>query len=403
MATAEENERLTQVGRGTPMGDLLRWYWQPVGVALELEREPVQPVRIFGEDLTLYRDDAGSYGLITDRCPHRCMSMAFGIPDERGLRCGYHGWLFNAAGDCIEQPYEDRVRPEARFKDKIHVTAYPVQELGGLIFAYLGPLPAPLLPRWDLLVRDDINRIVEIHDLPCNWLQCMDNAVDPVHFEYLHAAFGNYQLKKQGLPPKMRVAKHLKIEFDAFEYGIIKRRLLEGEPEDCDDWTIGHPLLFPNILAVSGTVDGASLQFRVPVDDTNTRQFAYRTLPRKAGEPPQPVAAVRSSQYDANGKLVTTTIPSQDMIGWTMQGTISDRTREHLASSDVGVIMYRKMLNEQIERVARGDEPTVGIVRDTARNEPWIELHRETTGMTAFGVTYDNYFEQIKTLAATRH
>jgi len=201
----------------------------------------------------------------------------------------------------------------------------------------------------------------------------------------------------------MRVAKHLKIAFDAFEYGIIKRRLLEGEPEDCDDWTIGHPLLFPNILAVSGTVDGASLQFRVPVDDTHTRQFAYRTLPRKPGEPPQPIAAVRSSQYDANGKLVTTTIPSQDMIGWTMQGAISDRTREHLAGSDVGVIMFRKMLTEQMERVKRGEEPAVGIVRDAARNEPWIALHREQTGMTAFGVTYDNYFEQIKTLAATRH
>ena len=91
------------------------------------------------------------------------------------------------------------------------------------------------------------------------------------------------------------------------------------------------------------------------------------------------------------------------MIGWIEQGAISDRTREHLASSDVGVIMYRKMLNEQMERVERGEEPTVGVVRDTAENEPWIELHREKTGMTAFGVTYDNYFEQIKTLAVTQH
>jgi 5,5'-dehydrodivanillate O-demethylase oxygenase subunit len=400
--TNEQNERLTRVGPGTPMGLLLRWYWQPVGVAIELEKEPVQQVRIFGEDLTLYRSESGEYGLITDRCPHRCMSMAYGIPDERGLRCAYHGWLFNAAGDCLEQPFEDRTHPEARYKDKVKVTAYPVAELGGLVFAYFGPLPAPLLPRWDLLVRDDVDRLVEIHRLPCNWLQCMDNAVDPVHFEYLHAAFGNYQLKKQGLPPKMHAARHLKIEFDAFKYGINKRRLLEGEAESCEDWTVGHPLLFPNILAVGNTVDGASLQYRVPIDDTNTIQFAYRTTPRKPGAPPRPIAVKRSDLFNDEGKIVATTIPSQDMVGWVAQGPISNRTREHLASSDTGIILYRKMLTEQLELVADGKEPTVAVIRDAGENAPWIDIHRERSGLTPFRVEYDNYFDRVQNLADIR-
>src|ERR1019366_508801 len=148
--TREQNERLTQVGPGTPMGNLLRRYWQPVGAAIELDAEPVHAVRIFGEDLTLYRSASGDYGLITDRCAHRCMSLEHGIPDERGLRCAYHGWVYDAAGNCVEQPFEDRTFPDAHYRDPIRIIAYPVQELGGLLFAYFGPQPAPLLPRWDL-------------------------------------------------------------------------------------------------------------------------------------------------------------------------------------------------------------------------------------------------------------
>lgn len=383
------------------MGQLLRWYWQPVGVALELESEPVQPVRVLGEDLTLFRADDGTYGLVADRCPHRCMSLAYGIPEPRGLRCAYHGWLFDPKGICLEQPFEDRTHPDARFKDRVTITAYPVQELGGLVFAYLGPQPAPLLPRWDLLVRDDVNRGIEIHELPCNWLQCMDNAVDPLHFEFLHAAFGNYQLKKKGLPPKMHQARHLQIAFDAFKYGINKRRLLEGESEDCDDWTIGHPLLFPNILAVGSTVDGASLQYRVPIDDETTIQFAYRTTWRKADAPPRPVAVKRAELFDASGKIAGDTIPSQDMVGWVGQGTITDRTREHLASSDRGIILYRKMLVEQLERVERGEEP-MAVIRDAAENEPWIDIRREQQGMREFRVGYDNYFDRLHELADMR-
>jgi 5,5'-dehydrodivanillate O-demethylase len=394
MTTQDQNDRLTRVGPGTPMGNLLRRYWQPIGTAIELAQEPVQKVRLFGENLTLYRSVAGEYGLVGDRCPHRCLSMEYGIPEEKGLRCAYHGWLFDAKGRCLEQPFEDRTLEDNRYKDKVTIKAYPVQELGGLIFAYLGPEPAPLVPRWDILVRDDLDKVIEIHRLPCSWLQCMENAADPVHFEFLHAAFGNYQLKRMGRPPAMATPRHVKIEFDRFEYGIMKRRLLEGESPDVDDWTTGHPLLFPNTLAV-GSANAPTLQFRVPVDDAHTIQFAYRTAVRAPGAAPRPMTVKHTDLFNDEGKIVADNIPAQDMVGWVGQGPISDRTHEHLASSDKGVVLYRKMLVEQIERVERGEEP-MAVIRDREENEPMIQIRRERRAWRAFQSQYKNIFGQLE-------
>ncbi|HEY7302355.1 MAG TPA: aromatic ring-hydroxylating dioxygenase subunit alpha [Xanthobacteraceae bacterium] len=400
MMSQQQNDRLTRVAPGTPMGNLLRRYWQPVGTAIELAEEPVQKVRLLGENLTLYRSEGGEYGLIGDRCPHRCLSMEYGIPEDRGLRCAYHGWLFDATGRCLEQPFEDRTLAGNPYKDKVRIKAYPVEELGGLIFAYLGPEPKPLVPRWDILVRDDLDKAIEIHRLPCSWLQCMENAADPVHFEFLHAAFGNYQLKKLGRPPAMKTARHVKIEFDRFDYGIIKRRLLEGELPDVDDWTTGHPLLFPNILAV-GSAGAPTLQFRVPVDDTHTIQFAYRTRLRKPGAAARPMAVKHSSLFNDEGKIIADNVPAQDMTGWVGQGPISDRTQEHLAASDKGVVLYRKMLIEQMERVARGEEP-MAVIRDRSENEPMIDIRRERRAWQGFASQYKNIFGQVEsTIGAT--
>jgi len=393
------NERLTRVGPGTPMGNLLRRYWQPVGVAVELEKEPVQKVRLLGEDLTLFRSTAGEFGLIGDRCPHRCMAMEYGIPDEQGIRCAYHGWLFNPEGKCLHQPFEDRVNPGSNFKDKTPIKAYPVEELGGLIFAYLGPQPAPLVPRWDVLVREDLDRVVEIHELPCNWLQCMDNAADPMHFEYLHGELGNYTLKKMGRQPAMVTTPHLKIAFDVFPYGIMKRRLLEGESEDADDWTTGHPLLFPNILAV-GNKAKPTLQYRVPIDDTHTIQFAYRTKVRETGAKPTPMTMMRSELFNKEGKIIADNVPAQDMVGWVAQGPISDRTQEHLGQSDKGVILYHKLLDEAMDRVAEGGDP-IGVVRDRQENEPFIDIRREGRSLRSFRSKYENAFDKVQRVTAS--
>jgi 5,5'-dehydrodivanillate O-demethylase len=398
--TQEQNERLTQVGPGTPMGNLLRRYWHPVAAAIELDKNPVQAVRVLGEDLTLYRDRSGSYGLVARRCPHRGVSLERGIPESHGLRCAYHGWAFDATGQCIEQPFEDRMNPEARYKDRIQITAYPVQELGGLLFAYFGPQPAPLLPRWDILVQDDLDRAIEVVPLPCNWLQCMDNSVDPVHFEFLHARFGDYERAKMGLPPRMAPARHLKIAFDEYRFGIMKRRLLEGAGEDSDDWTTGHPLIFPNLLAV-GPIGEASFQYRVPVDDVNTIHLGYRTMARKSGAEAKPLTVTYVRLFDDNCPIQGDTIPKQDFIAWTSQGPISDRTQEHLTATDAGVILYHKMLSENMKRVERGEDP-MAIVRDRAENEPMIRVPREHARLQEFAVTDDDYFEKTRQLAHIR-
>jgi 5,5'-dehydrodivanillate O-demethylase oxygenase subunit len=360
----------------------------------------VLPVPFPGEDLTLYRSEAGDYGLIADRCAHRCMSLEFGIPEARGLRCAYHGWVYDAAGDCVEQPFEDRTFPDARYRDRIKVTAYPVQELGGLLFAYFGPQPAPLLPRWDLLVRDDLDVAIEIHSLPCNWLQCMDNAADPVHFEYLHVAHGNYTLKKLGKPPAMTPAYHVKIDFDVFRYGIMKRRSVEGGSEDSDEWRVGHPLLFPNTLAVNGNDGNGMLQIRIPIDDTATLQFAYRTSRREPAAAPRPTTV---TYFDGNEPFIADSIPKQDILGWVGQGPISDRTREHLTASDKGVILFRKLLLDNLKRIESGEDP-MGIIRDPAENWPMVELQREQDGdgMTSFQVTLEDHTETIRKLADIR-
>ncbi len=167
MLTVKENDRLTRVGPNTPMGDLMRRYWQPIAALAELDDNPVKPVRLLGESLVLYKDRKGTLGLIGDTCPHRRISMEYGIPEEEGLRCPYHGWMFNETGQCVQMPAES---PDSTFPSRVKITGYPVQEIAGLIFAYLGPEPTPLLPRWDMFVWDNVLRDIGSTVIPCNWL-----------------------------------------------------------------------------------------------------------------------------------------------------------------------------------------------------------------------------------------
>src|SRR5439155_25944694 len=132
----EENERLARVGPGTPMGELLRRYWHPIAVTSQFLNHGTKPVRLLGENLVLYRDRGGKLGLVGERCPHRRAGMVFGIPEQEGLRCAYHGWRYTETGQCVEQPYEETEDPGSTFKERIRIAAYPVQEMGGLIFAY---------------------------------------------------------------------------------------------------------------------------------------------------------------------------------------------------------------------------------------------------------------------------
>src|SRR5438552_736885 len=248
MLSQELNEKLTRVGPGTPMGTLLRRYWFPIAGTAELEDNPVKKVRLLGEDLVLYRDRSGKLGLIDEPCPHRRVSMEYGIPEAEGLRCPYHGWVFNHEGKCLEQPAEPW---DSTFKDRVTTKAYQVQELGGLVFAYMGPSPAPLLPRYDVLVWDNAIRHVGVTMIPCNWMQAMENSLDPTHVEWLHGYYMDYVWRKKDPNHATMVrAKHKKIGFDRFEHGMIKRRVVEGETEEHQPWKVGHPVIFPNILRV---------------------------------------------------------------------------------------------------------------------------------------------------------
>jgi 5,5'-dehydrodivanillate O-demethylase len=219
----------------------------------------------------------------------------------------------------------------------------------------------------------------------------MDNSLDPVHFEHLHGHYGNYYNKKAGLDRAMNPAPHKKIEFDVFDYGIYKRRLLEGDDEanPPDDWTTGHPILFPNTL-VQGTGDAFSYQIRIPIDDTHTMHTVYFGRPYKEGEAPQEVVPVTRSevQYDHFGLVVGSGILQQDEMVWTGQGPISDRTVEHLATSDKGIILYHNMLLENVAKVERGEDP-MAVLRDASKNEPWLEVKRETVGYQAFRINRD--------------
>ena len=149
MLTEEQNRRLTQVGAGTPMGELLRRYWMPIAGVSEFDAVPIKPVRLLGEDLVLYKNLQGQYGLVDRRCPHRRADLAHGMVEADGIRCSYHGWCFDGHGQCIAQPFEDAVAPARNTKASIRTQAYPVKCKGGLLWAYLGPLPAPLLPDWE--------------------------------------------------------------------------------------------------------------------------------------------------------------------------------------------------------------------------------------------------------------
>lgn len=362
MLTQERNEILTHVGQGTKLGELLRRYWYPVAFVGDLEDFPIRRARLLGQDLVVFRLEDGTYGLLDEQCPHRRASLAYGVAEPEGVRCGYHGWLFASDGRCLEQPAEPE---DSTFKDRIQTGAYPVQELGGLVWGYLGPLPAPELPRFDIFTWTDVWRDAGWTMLPINFMQIMENAVDPTHVEWLHGRYANFIRTRKGLPSALTFSRrHLKIAFDVFDHGITKRRLLEGQSEDADDWKIGHPLVFPYMMKVGG---GAHLQMqiRVPIDDTTTWFILYST--HKPDGVTLPVQE-RFPNYevpwrDENGRHIVDYVEGQDIMAWVTQGKTPDRTKEHLGKGDAGVILLRKVVFENIEKVQRGEDP-LGVIRD---------------------------------------
>ena len=358
MLSAEDNATLTRVGRGTPMGELMRRYWQPVAAVAQLDEHPTLPVRLMGEDLVLYRDTSGRYGLLDRHCAHRRADLAYGTVEACGLRCHYHGWLFDGAGACLEQPFEEVAHPEARFKDKIRLTAYPVEAKGGLLWAYLGPAPAPLVPDWDLFHQPGYKQIV-FSEIPCNWFQGQENSIDPVHFEWLHS---NWSAAQRG--DATRAPRHLKLAFEEFEWGFTYRRVREDTTEDDELWTVGRVCLWPNCLYTG------KFEWRVPIDDERTRHVAWFNDPVPGTAPfEQPRIPYWHGpiQDPTTGRWITSHIMNQDFVAWIGQGAIADRTKEHLGESDRGVILLRRRMLEEAGIAGRGGDPKA-VIRDAAKN-----------------------------------
>jgi len=361
MLTQEQNERLTRVGAGTPMGELLRRYWHPVAAVSEFGKFPLKR-KLLGDELIVYRDLDGNFGALEPHCPHRGASLEFGCIESGGIRCAYHGWKYDQTGQCVSQPTE-----AGGGKARVKAKAYPAAELGGLVWVYPGPLPAPLIPRYDIFVWDDCLREIGQAVLTCNFAQMMENSVDPHHVEWLHGKYGSYV---RGDDAASLFSNHaVKIGFDTFEYGIIKRRLVEGQTEESDSWKIGHPLVFPTMLRVGGGGHN-QMQIRVPIDDYTTHHYyytAYRPgdnvkLPRQKSIPLYNIPL-----YRPDGTFAVDVTEVQDMAMWISQGPIVDRTKEHLSRSDVGLGHLRALYFEEMEKVEKGLDPMC-VIRDPDRN-----------------------------------
>ena len=374
MLTAEMNDRLARVGPGTPCGELFRRYWVPFLPAAKLDEDPVQPVRLLGEDLTCYRDKSGNVGLIGQRCLHRAVDLRWGIPEENGLRCPYPGWMYDAEGVCIEAPLE--ARPDM-FKDRLKLPGYPVQEMGGLLFAYMGPAPAPLLPPWDLFVWPNAVRQIGYAVLNANWLQCQENTGDPTHGVYLHGHLLKYVLEKMGDVDRLsrmstsfeRAGVGIKdLYVHATQYGMEKGVIFSKElGADADRKTRHSTVIFPFYTEQNAAgAPWSEFQIRVPIDDEHTYHISYNCYAAPPGvEAPRQdfIPYYEVPIWDENGKPVLDCVLNQDFIGWWSQGPLTDRTAENLGRTDIPVVFLRRQIDENIKVVEDGGEP-MNVFRD---------------------------------------
>jgi 5,5'-dehydrodivanillate O-demethylase len=353
--TPEENERLTRVGPGTPCGEMLRRYWWPVWFSEEVQDKPV-PVRLLGEDLVLFRGATGKVGLLDRRCPHRGASLELGRVEDDGLRCCYHGWKFGADGHCLDMPAEPVDTP---LRDEVRHVAYETQEAAGLVFAYLGPAPAPVLPRYDLLFRTDLNRVVRAKDDHCNWLQRAENGYDPYHLLALHAA---------GYP--QIALKRPEVTWEKTWYGC---RTLQQYPGQLVNIT--HQIFPSHTRRLTARVGQETCHYfnlRVPIDDITTRTYLLGALVAEKGP-----CTLETKGYSVCERMVYEPvddgwwgIPSndQDRIAQESQGLIHDRSREILGTSDRGVVLLRRIVDESITAVAEGRDP-YGVIREHVPEE----------------------------------
>jgi nitrite reductase/ring-hydroxylating ferredoxin subunit len=355
---------LTEVGHGTPMGELLRRYWHPVALSTQANDTPRQ-IRALGEDLILFRDGAGRAGLVHARCAHRGTTLYYGKVETRGIRCCYHGWLFDVQGRCLEQPCE--VDMGAKYRDKVRQPWYPVEERYGLIFAYLGPPEKrPVLPRFECLETLADGEFIDADDssigsgggaiVPCNWLQHYENVVDPLHVPILHGKFSGMQFTE------IMAQLPREVQFGATTHGV-KSHTVRTLPEGRRLSRIVECVL-PTIRAVPNPVHGAfdvpceSLGWVLPIDDTHFRIYTAGRVREKGVFLPRAAGGMHSRprQWSDMSEAERRERPG-DWEAQTGQGPITAHSEEHLVDSDRGIVLLRRLLGKQLETVSHGRDP----------------------------------------------
>jgi phenylpropionate dioxygenase-like ring-hydroxylating dioxygenase large terminal subunit len=358
LPAAGYDAELTEVRRGTPMGALLRRYWHPIGLAADACATPRQ-VRAMGEDLILFRDGAGRPGLLHARCCHRGTTLYYGRVEPSGIRCCYHGWLFDSEGHCLDQPCE----PDGgRQRGRIRQPWYPVQERYGLIFAYMGPPERkPVLPRYECLEVMDDGEFIEADDtslggggpatIPCNWLQHFENLVDPLHVPILHGAFSGAQFTAA-------MAAMPQVTFEATDTAV---KVCSERPTE--DGRVFHRVteaVLPTLRVVPNPrvaqfARVESIGWVLPIDDTSFRIYVAGRV-RQPGD----IGRMRS-KFDGKFWWDLTEAEHRALPGdyeaQVGQGPITLHAEEHLASSDRGIAMLRRLLRRQVRAVAEGRDP----------------------------------------------
>jgi phthalate 4,5-dioxygenase len=393
MIAQEENELLTQTGPRTPCGNLMRRYWQPVALAEELPSggAPVN-VKIFGEDLVLFRDDRGRPGLLGIHCSHRGTDLSYGRVEDGGLRCLYHGWLYDVCGKVIEQPGEPG---GGAHRNEIRHLAYPCQEAGGVIFAYMGPGEPPLLPNYEFLGVPEENRTVTKILVDSNYLQGNEGNIDPVHLSFLHQSLADGDIPRRNFVQGSEesdnallgkdVAPVIDVEIADFGLRIYTTR---SAGSDKSYLRITN-FIFPNASAFGGSTigEGYSVHWHVPVDDG--RHFKYifmfsrerpltdnlRSWSRVELNPDYTLTRNSANRYqqdrDSMKKKTFTgmglNFQAHDKFATESQGPVEDRTAEHLVSSDKAIVAGRKLLLMAMKDVEEGREPR-HVIRDPKQN-----------------------------------
>ncbi|HKA70443.1 MAG TPA: aromatic ring-hydroxylating dioxygenase subunit alpha [Xanthobacteraceae bacterium] len=395
MLSQEQNNLITRIGPGSAAGTLLRRYWQPAALVDEFSgNRPMKALRLMGEDLVLFRDDKGRYGLLGRACPHRGTDLAYGRLEDGGLRCAFHGWLFDVDGKCLETPAEPA---GSNLCANIHQTAYPVVEKSGVLFAYLGPGAPPEFPHFDCFVAPSTHTFAFKGMIDCNWLQSLEVGIDPAHTSFLHRFFHDED-PAQGYGklfrdtsidsdmPMTRIMREFpqpRIEVEPTDYGmriVTLRRLNEA---------LSHVrvtnLVFPNAFVIPMSREMTITQWHVPVDDVRHYWYAIftsfgtavdkdemRRQRLELYELPDYIPRKNKSNdygFDPHEQTHATytgmgaDINVHDQWACESMGAIQDRTREHLGQSDKAISAYRRLLRQAIDQARDGGTPMMVLDR----------------------------------------